>query len=86
MPHKFKVGQMLELSSAPLRSNRPKGACKVLACLPYDNGPALYRVKCVNENNERVVEEMDLSRGVAAPSTTTEQDSIKSIAVAVTRR
>ena len=86
MPHKFKVGQMLELSSAPLRSNRPKGACKVLACLPYDNGPAIYRVKCVNENNERVVEEQDLSRSSAAPSPSTNRDNIMSIAVTVTRK
>ncbi len=86
MPHKFKVGQMLELSSAPLRSNRPQGACKVLACLPYDTGPAIYRVKCVNENNERVVEEPDLSNGVAAAVAPAEPDSLKSIAVVVTRR
>ena len=86
MPHKFKVGQMLELSSAPLRSNRPKGACKVLACLPYDNGPAIYRVKCVNENNERVVEEPDLSRSTTPPPATATRDSLKSIAVVVTRR
>ena len=86
MPHKFKVGQMLELSSAPLHSNRPKGACKVLACLPYDNGPAIYRVKCVNENNERVVEEPDLSRSTTPPPVATKHDSLMSIAVVVARR
>ena len=86
MPHKFKVGQMLELSSSPLHSTRPSGACKVLACLPYDKGPAIYRVKCVNENNERVVEELDLSRGTAVPPAATKSDSLKSIAVVVTRR
>jgi hypothetical protein len=86
MPHKFKVGQMLELSSAPLHSNRPKGACKVLACLPYDNGPAIYRVKCVNENNERVVEEQDLSRSTATPSPSKNRDNMMSIAVTVSRK
>jgi hypothetical protein len=81
MPHKFKVGQMLELSSAPLRSNRPKGACQVLACLPYDKGPAIYRVKCAGENNERVVEESDLSRGSGLPPATAKRDSLMSIAI-----
>ena len=86
MPHKFKVGQMLELSFASSHSNRPKGPCKVLACLPYDNGPATYRVKCVNENNERVVEEHNLSHVVGEPQATTESDDMLSIAVAVTRK
>ena len=86
MPHKFKVGQMLELSSAPMQSNRPKGACKVLACLPYDKGPAIYRVKCVNENNERVVEEHDLTRGTATPPESKNRDSMMSIAITVSRK
>jgi hypothetical protein len=63
MPHRYKVGQMLELGSAPMHSNRPHGPCKVLARLPDENGPVLYRVQCLSERNERVVEEMDLSPG-----------------------
>jgi hypothetical protein len=59
--HRYAVGQMLELRSAPLRSNRQSGTCEVIACLPTDAGPALYRVKSLSENYERVVEEIELS-------------------------
>ena len=86
MPHIFKVGQMVELSSAPLHSNRPKGTCKVLACLPYDNGPAIYRVKCVSESNERVVEEQNLSHSTATAPPSQERDTMKSIAITVSRK
>ena len=81
MPHRYKVGQMLELSSAPMRSNRPKGPCKVLACLPYENGPALYRVQCLSERNERVVEEMDLSPGSGANAPAMANKGFVSIAI-----
>jgi hypothetical protein len=69
MQHRYKVGQMLELRSAPRHSNRPAGLCEVLACLPHDAGPVLYRVQSMNERNERVVEESDLapSSAVAEP-------------------
>ncbi len=60
MSHRYKVGQLLELRSAPGRSNRPAGPCEVIACLPHDGGPVLYRVKSRNEANERVVDEVDL--------------------------
>ncbi len=70
MPHVYTVGQMLDLSSAPLHSNRPNGPCKVLACLPHDNGPARYRVKCLSERYERVVEETDLSGGARTTALT----------------
>lgn len=59
--HQYKVGQMLELRSAPRHSNRPSGPCEVVSCLPHDKGPILYRVKSQGETNERVVEEADLS-------------------------
>ncbi len=85
MPHKFKVGQTLELSSSPLHSNRPKGPCKILACLPYERGSAVYRVQCLNERNERVVEEIDLSPGSNTQSTDAKRDSLMSIAI-VNRR
>lgn len=61
MQHRYKVGQMLDLRSAPQRSNRRAGPCEVVFCLPHDNGPILYRVKSLGENNERVVDEIDLS-------------------------
>ena len=81
MSHVYKVGQMLELSSAPMHSNRPKGTCKVLACLPHDKGPLLYRVQCFSERNERVVEEIDLSPSSATSAPTVESKDFISIAV-----
>lgn len=61
MTHIYKVGQMLNLRSAPRQSNRPNGLCEVIACLPHDSGPVQYRVQSQGESNERVVEENDLS-------------------------
>ncbi len=81
MSHHYEVGQMLDLSSAPMHSNRPKGPCKVLACLPHDNGPVLYRVQCTSERNERVVEEMDLSPGAGYSAPAVENASLVSIAI-----
>lgn len=85
MQHRFHVGQSLELSSAPWHSNRPKGPCKVLACLPSEHGTATYRVQCLNERNERVVEETDLSPGAEIQPDEAEQDRPMSIAI-VSRR
>ncbi len=82
MPHAFKVGQMLDLSSSPMHSNRPKGPCTVLACLPHDKGPMLYRVQCQSERYERVVEELDLSPCTqTAPQPKAENDNMVSIAI-----
>lgn len=85
MPHIYEVGQMLELSSAPLHSNRPKGLCKILACLPHERGPNLYRVQCLSERNERVVEEADLSPSAKAKSTVAKNEGFLSVAI-VNRR
>lgn len=85
MQHRFHVGQSLELSSAPWHSNRPKGPCKVLACLPHEHGTATYRVQCLNERNERVVEETDLAPGSDYPASQVEEDRPMSIAI-VNRR
>lgn len=82
MPHRFKVGQMLDLRSAPQRSNRPAGPCEVVFCLPHDKGPILYRVKSLGENNERVVDETDLSPSAIARTALAEGESFFSIAVA----
>lgn len=81
MPHLYKVGQMLELRSAPRHSNRPAGPCEVISCLPHDKGPVLYRVKSWGESNERVVEEVDLSPSAAMKTVFAEGDSPFSIAI-----
>ena len=84
MTHLYKVGQMLELTSASMHSNHPKGPCKILACLPHDNGPTLYRVQCLSERNERVVEETDLLHGSKSKATAGQAKGF--VGIAVTRR
>ncbi|WP_297110248.1 hypothetical protein [uncultured Devosia sp.] len=84
MPHRYKVGQMLELRSAPRHSNRPAGPCEVMSCLPHDKGPVLYRVKSWGESNERVVEEIDLSPSAAVK--TVFEDAKKVFTIAVSKR
>lgn len=81
MSHRYKVGQMLELRSSPTFSNRPAGPGEVLACLPHDSGPVLYRVQSLNERNERVVDEIDLTPSSATKSTTSALRSVFSISV-----
>lgn len=82
MQHRYKVGQMLDLRSAPQRSNRRAGPCEVVFCLPHDNGPILYRVKSLGENNERVVDESDLSPSDALKAAFSEGESFFNIAIA----
>lgn len=82
MQHRFKVGQMLELRSAPQRSNRPAGPCEVVFCLPHDKGPILYRVKSLGETNERVVDETDLSPSAIGKTVLAGDESFFNIAIA----
>ena len=87
MSHLYKIGQLLELRSAPRLSNRPAGTCEVIACLPHEKGPVLYRVQSLNERNERVVEETDLVPSTAARSADDSVDGESgSISIAVSRR
>ena len=86
MQHRYKVGQMLDLRSSPRSSNRPAGLCEVVFCLPHDSGPILYRVKSLTENNERVVNEADLSPSDAVKTAFEKAESAFDIAVAITRR
>jgi hypothetical protein len=81
MSHRYKVGQMLELRSAPRHSNRPAGPCEVLTCLPHEKGPVLYRVKSWGESNERVVEEADLKPSEAMKTVFSDDESSFSIAI-----
>lgn len=81
MSHRYRVGQMLELRSAPRHSNRPAGPCEVMSCLPHDKGPVLYRVKSWGESNERVVEEIDLSPSTAVKTVLEDSESVFTIAV-----
>lgn len=82
MQHRYSVGQMLDLTANPRLSNRPSGLCEVLALLPHDKGPVLYRVKCRSETNERVVEETDLSATNAVADTHATPIAAPSIVIA----
>lgn len=84
MSHLYAVGQVLELRSAPRHSNRPSGPCEVVACLPQERGPVLYRVKSWGESNERVVEETDLRPSQAVRDEPSAHSAPRSIAI--TRR
>jgi len=82
MSHRYRIGQIVELRTAPRHSNRPAGPCEIIACLPHEKGPVLYRVKSRGETNERVVEEIDLSPSTAVKSAMMVEDDVFSIAVA----
>lgn len=86
MSHLYKIGQLLELRSAPRTSNRPAGVCEVIACLPHEKGPVLYRVQSLNERNERVVEEADLTPSTAARSVDMAEEPAAGLSIAVSRR
>lgn len=85
MQHRYQVGQMLELRSASHYSNRLSGPCQVIACLPHDKGPVLYRVQSIAERNERVVEESDLKPS-SAPKPVIEEDTGGLTSIRVGRR
>jgi len=59
--HKFKVGEGRRFM--PRRTSYGIGAnmCKVTMLLPADAQEPQYRIKCTNENFERVVCESELS-------------------------
>ena len=87
MSHMYKIGQLLELRSAPRFSNRPAGTCEVVACLPHESGPVLYRVQSISERNERVVEEADLVPSTAAKANAeTAEANVAGVSIAVSRR
>ncbi|SFV30145.1 hypothetical protein SAMN05216456_0925 [Devosia crocina] len=81
MSHRYIIGQMLELRSAPRHSNRPSGPCEVISRLPHENGPVLYRVRSQGESIERVVEEGDLSPSDARKPAESERATAFSIAI-----
>lgn len=60
--HKFRVGQNLRFAPRRMGSVEPSMFCKVVQQLPLEYGEPQYRIKCSNENVERVVKEYSLSR------------------------
>lgn len=84
MTHRYAIGQILEMRAAPRTSNRQAGPCEVIFCLPHDRGPVLYRVRPLNENVERIVDEIDLTLSKVEKSD--DEASAPPFSIAVTRR
>lgn len=58
--HRYGVGQRLKLLGSGRYWARSAGLCQVVALLPHEGGPLLYRVRSEAESFERVVPEADL--------------------------
>lgn len=60
MQHKFALGQMVELVSAPALGNRPAGPCRIVMRLPFEGRRLQYRIQPSGGTTQRVVDEDDL--------------------------
>ena len=59
--HRFRVGDRVHMNNGGRSWARPEALCRIMALLPHENGPFLYRVRSEVESFERVVAEEDLS-------------------------
>jgi hypothetical protein len=59
LPHKFKIGQTVDLIPSISRS-AAAGHYEIVSLRPADGGNPQYRVKSKSESHERVVSESDL--------------------------
>jgi len=59
--HRFTVGDRLTMARGSRDIARPAALCQVVALLPHETGPLLYRVRSELESFERVVDEVDLA-------------------------
>ena len=75
MRHIYAVGQMVELSGP---TNRPAGACRIVACMPHDRGPLQYRVQWHGDPVQRVVSESDLRRSSASHTPQQQEEAAES--------
>jgi hypothetical protein len=66
--HKFQVGEIVVVKSDVMR-NVPGGRYEITRQLPIA-GEIEYRVKSVNEPDERVVQQRDMTRASEAETTT----------------
>jgi hypothetical protein len=58
---RYQIGEQLMLRGGGNHWARVPSICRVIALLPHENGPFLYRVRSELESYERVVAEIDLS-------------------------
>ena len=59
--HRFHVGDRLTMARGSRDIARSAALCEVVALLPHETGPLLYRVRSELESFERVVDEVDLA-------------------------
>ena len=59
--HRYHIGQQLRMVAGGRSWARPEGPCRVVALLPHDSGPFLYRIRSEAESFERVISEDDLT-------------------------
>jgi hypothetical protein len=59
-PHKFRVGQSVEVIASAFRS-KALGPFKIVRLMPSERGIRQYRIKSVMDGHERVVVEAELA-------------------------
>ncbi len=59
--HKFKIGQTLNYQPHRTSYSAGPNKCKILKLLSTEGYDPKYRIKCLNENFDRVVEESELA-------------------------
>lgn len=64
-PHKFAVGQAVELVPGRFDGNVPRGVYTILRLLPNDAPDREYRVRNAADGHERVLRESQLRPGAA---------------------
>lgn len=64
MPHKFKVGQLVDFKPGRRSMPASEGDYKIVRLMPSDGGENFYCVKCAGEPFERRVREAELSTRV----------------------
>lgn len=58
--HRYTIGDRVRMNAGGRAMARSEATCKVMALLPHEGGPLLYRVRSEVESYERVVQEADL--------------------------
>jgi len=59
--HRYRIGERVRMMGGGSNWARSEAVCSIVALLPHERGPVLYRVQSDAENCQRVVEETDLS-------------------------
>ena len=59
-PHKFRVGQSVELANSEMRLNR-LGRFEVVRIMPTEHGQRQYRIRSLADGHERVAMEDELA-------------------------